>query len=190
VLVGWALVALGRDRPEGAARLLAAAEAVNRRIGVTPIGVERHEADLVAEAVRARLADLDGPARDAVEQLAVVPSAVERWLVDAVVPGGLAALAPAERRGVLTVSQARVAFRHELARRTVVDSMPAARRVACNQAVLTALLARPDDVDRSRIMHHAAEAGADDVIVRYGPSAAREAAAAGAVRAVGSPPGR
>ena len=55
ILVGAALVAVGRDRPEEAARLLAAAEAVHGRIGVTPIGAERHEADLVAEAVRARL---------------------------------------------------------------------------------------------------------------------------------------
>jgi len=55
ILVGAALVAVGRDRPEEAARLLAAAEAVHDRVGVTPIGVERHEADLVAEAVQARL---------------------------------------------------------------------------------------------------------------------------------------
>jgi tetratricopeptide (TPR) repeat protein len=55
ILVGAALVAVGRDRPEEAARLLAAAEAVHERIAVTPVGVERHEAGLVAEAVRARL---------------------------------------------------------------------------------------------------------------------------------------
>jgi hypothetical protein len=55
VLVGAALVAVGRDQPEEAARLLAAAEAVHARVGVTPIGAERHEAGLVAEAVRARL---------------------------------------------------------------------------------------------------------------------------------------
>jgi predicted ATPase len=55
ILVGAALVAVGRDRPEEAARLLAAAEAIQARIGITPIGAERHEADLVAEAARARL---------------------------------------------------------------------------------------------------------------------------------------
>jgi DNA-binding CsgD family transcriptional regulator/tetratricopeptide (TPR) repeat protein/energy-coupling factor transporter ATP-binding protein EcfA2 len=136
----------------------------------------------VAEAVGARLADLDAPTRDAVEQLAVVPSAAERWLVEAVVPGGLASLAAAERRGVLTVSPTRVAFPHELARRAVLDSMPTARRVACNQAVLAALLDRHDGVDLSRIVHHAAQAGAEDVIVQHGPAAAREAAAAGSHR--------
>lgn len=136
----------------------------------------------VAEVVRARLAGLDAPTRDAVEQLAVVPSAAERWLVEAVLPSGIGSLAAAEQRGVLTVSPTRVAFSHELARRAVVDSMPTARRVACNQAVLAALLARRDEVDLSRIIHHAAQAGAEDVIVRHGPAAAREAAAAGSHR--------
>jgi tetratricopeptide (TPR) repeat protein len=55
ILVGAALVAVGRDRPEEATRLLAAAEAVHDRIGVTPIGAERHEAALAAKVVRGRL---------------------------------------------------------------------------------------------------------------------------------------
>src|SRR5256886_8166735 len=79
----------------------------------------------ISAAVRARLRDLDAATLDSLEQLAVVPSAVERWLVDAVVPGGLAALAAAERRGVLTVAPSRIAFRHELMRRAIADSMPA-----------------------------------------------------------------
>jgi DNA-binding CsgD family transcriptional regulator/tetratricopeptide (TPR) repeat protein len=136
----------------------------------------------IAEAVRARLDNLDRPTRDALEQLAVVPSAVERWLVNATVPGGLTALAAAEQRGVLTVSPQRVAFRHELARRAVVDSMPAVARVTCNQAVLVALLDRSGGIDLSRILHHAVEVGDEEVIVRYGPAAAREAATAGSHR--------
>jgi predicted ATPase/DNA-binding SARP family transcriptional activator len=55
VLAGAALAAIGRGRPERAARLLAAAAATRERAGVTPIGAEAHEADLVAEAVAARL---------------------------------------------------------------------------------------------------------------------------------------
>ncbi len=60
--------------------------------------------------------------------------------------------------------------------------MPAIRRVACNQAVLAALLDRPDGVDLSRTLHHAAAAGDDTVVVRYGPAAAIEAVAAGSHR--------
>jgi predicted ATPase/DNA-binding SARP family transcriptional activator len=54
-LVGEALVALGRDRPEEAARLLAAAEAIRERTGFAAVGAERHEAELVDAAVGARL---------------------------------------------------------------------------------------------------------------------------------------
>ena len=55
VLAGAALAALGRSRPERAARLLAAAEATRERAGLVPFGAERHEAGLAAEAVRAAL---------------------------------------------------------------------------------------------------------------------------------------
>ena len=136
----------------------------------------------IADAVLARLGALDPASRDALEQLAVVPSTVERWLVETVVPGGLGALAAAERRGVLTVHPDRVAFRHELVRRSIVDSMPGARRVECNQSVLAALLDRPGGADLSRILHHAKEVGDEDVITRTGPAAAREASAAGSHR--------
>jgi len=133
----------------------------------------------VAEAVQARLSGLDATTRDALETLAVIPSAVERWLVELVVADGLAALASAERHGVLVVGRDRVAFRHELMRRTIVDAMPAGRRLACNRAVLGALLAPPSDVDISRIVHHAAEAGDVDTVLRFGRLAAKEAVAAG-----------
>ena len=68
----------------------------------------------VVDAVLARVRRLDPASQDALDQLAVVPSMVERWLVDALVAGGLAALAAAEERGLLAVSPASVAFRHEL----------------------------------------------------------------------------
>ncbi len=135
----------------------------------------------IADAVAARLATLDPATLEILESLAVVPSALPRWLVDALVPAGPAALAAAERRGLLAVTPSRVSFRHELARRAVVDSMPVARRVAANRGVLAAFLTRPG-TEVSRIMHHAVQAGDTDVIVRYGPIAAREASAAGAHR--------
>ena len=135
----------------------------------------------IADAVQARVARLDPAAREILERLAVVPSAVQRWLVEALVPAGPAALAPAEQRGLLAVTPSRVSFRHELARRAVVDSMPAARRVAANRSVLAALLARPG-IEVSRVVHHAAQAGDSEIILRYAPVAAREASAAGAHR--------
>ena len=135
----------------------------------------------VVDAVLARVRRLDPATQEALEQLAVVPSVVERWLVEVLVAGGLAALVAAEEHGLLTVSPASVAFRHELARRAVADSLAVARRVALHRRVLQALVGR-GDADLSRIVHHAAEAGDSDAIVRHGPAAARDAAGAGAHR--------
>jgi DNA-binding CsgD family transcriptional regulator/tetratricopeptide (TPR) repeat protein len=139
----------------------------------------------IADAVLARVRSLDLPVQDVLEQLAVVPSALDRWLVDALVPdtgpGRVAALTAAEQRGLLTVSTSRISFRHELTRRAIVGSLPAARLMALNQRVLAALVDQ-DGCDVARIVHHAAQAGDVDAIIRYGPAAARDAARAGAHR--------
>jgi len=139
----------------------------------------------VVDAVLGRVRHLDPPVQDVLEQLAVVPSALERWLVDILVPDGVpsraAALAAAEQRGLLTVSTRRISFRHELTRRAIADSLPSARLIALNQRVLAALAGR-GDADPAQIVHHAAQAGDAAAIVRYGPQAAREAASAGSHR--------
>ncbi|MFG2652172.1 ATP-binding protein [Streptomyces sp. NPDC048436] len=135
----------------------------------------------VVDAVLARLPGLDDTARDALEQLAVVPTAVERALADALLPYGVGQLTAAERRGLLVVTPERVVFRHEIIRRAIADSLPAARRIELNRKVLAVLVAQPGS-DFSRIVHHAAEAGDQDAIARYGPDAARDAARTGAHR--------
>jgi DNA-binding CsgD family transcriptional regulator/tetratricopeptide (TPR) repeat protein len=168
----------------------------------------------VVDAVLARLRGLDGGTRDVLEQLAVVPTAVERELLGVLLGGtasgdgagsdggaradgtrstgaptdptptricGAAALAAAEQHGMLTVSAERVAFRHELMRRAIADSLPAARLIDLNRRVLAALVARPG-ADRARIVHHAAQVGDEEAIARYGPDAARDAGQAGAHR--------
>ena len=139
----------------------------------------------IADAVLARVRSLDPSTQDVIEQLAVVPSALDRWLVDVLVPdtgpGRVAALTAAEQRGLLMVSTSRISFRHELTRRAIAGSLSAARLMALNQRVLAALVDH-DGYDVARIVHHAAQAGDVDAIVRYGPAAAREAARAGAHR--------
>jgi DNA-binding CsgD family transcriptional regulator/tetratricopeptide (TPR) repeat protein len=139
----------------------------------------------IADAVLARVRSLDPAIQDVLEQLAVVPSALDRWLVDALVPGpgpaAVAVLAAAEERGLLSVSTRKIAFRHELTRRAIAGAVPAARLVALNQRVLDALIDHGGS-DVARIVHHAAQAGDQDAIVRYGPAAGRDAAGAGAHR--------
>jgi predicted ATPase/DNA-binding SARP family transcriptional activator/tetratricopeptide (TPR) repeat protein len=70
VLVGHALVALGRARPERAALLLAAADATRDHAGVAPVGAERVETDLARRAAQDRLdPDADRSARAAGREL-------------------------------------------------------------------------------------------------------------------------
>ena len=135
----------------------------------------------IADAVLGRVRRLAPATRDALDQLAVVPSSLDRQLVEALLPAGLAGLAEAEQRGLLTVSPTAVAFRHELARRAIEGAVPVARRVELNRRVLQALTAR-QGADLSRIVHHAVAAGDVDAVVQYGPLAARDAAGAGAHR--------
>lgn len=149
----------------------------------------------VVDAVLARLQRLTPDVRDAVQRLAVAGRTVERWLAQALATArpcdlesgsagsatGLAALDPAEQQGLLVVSREGVAFRHELTRRAIVDSLPGARRLDMHGAVLAALVTHAGD-DPSRLAYHAVEAGDVDATVRYGLPAACAAAVAGAHR--------
>jgi DNA-binding CsgD family transcriptional regulator/tetratricopeptide (TPR) repeat protein len=139
----------------------------------------------IADAVLARVRRLDPATQDVLEQLAVVPAALERWLVDALAaglaPSVVAALAAAEQGGLLNVSPRRISFRHELTRRAIEGAVPAARLMALNQRVLDVLRERPE-ADVAQLVHHAAQAGDADAIAAYGPAAARDAARAGAHR--------
>ena len=135
----------------------------------------------VVDAVLARVHGLDLNTQAALEQLAVVPSIVDSWLLDALLGEGGTAVDVAERRGLLNVSRTQVGFHHELVRRTILGAISTTRRAELNRRVLAALLER-DGADLSRIMHHAAQAGDQDAIVRYGPQAARDAIRASAHR--------
>jgi len=132
----------------------------------------------VVDAVLARVRSLSPPAQTALDRLAVIPSGAEVDLLR-VLAGDLAPVAEAERAGVVEVRGDVVAFRHELARRAVAESLPASVRLELNADVLRALLTRPDR-DPFRVLHHAVEAGDDDAVIRHGEAAAREARRVGA----------
>jgi DNA-binding CsgD family transcriptional regulator/tetratricopeptide (TPR) repeat protein len=134
----------------------------------------------VVDAVLARVGALSPPAQTALDRLAVVPSGAEVGLLRDLVED-LAPVAEAERAGVVEVRDDVVAFRHELARRAVAESLPASLRLELNADVLRALRTR-SDFDPFRVLHHAVEAGDDDAVITHGPAAAREATRVGAHR--------
>jgi DNA-binding CsgD family transcriptional regulator/tetratricopeptide (TPR) repeat protein len=134
----------------------------------------------VVDAVLARVGALSPAAQTALDRLAVIPSGAEVSLLRVLV-GDLAPVAEAERAGVVEVHGDLVAFRHELARRAVVESLPVSVRLELNADVLRALLSSSDR-DPFRVLHHAVEAGDDAAVVAHGPAAAREARRVGAHR--------
>ncbi len=134
----------------------------------------------IRDVVLTRVLALPGATQRALEALSVVPTAAERWLVDAVVDGGAAVLDAAERAGLVVADAATVGFAHEIARRAVQSDLPAGTRVAVNAAVAAVLVEH--GAEPTRILHHAIEAGDGDAVLRHGPAAAREASRLGSHR--------
>ena len=134
----------------------------------------------VADAVLARLRRLSPGGRLAVEQLSVLPTAVDFELAETLL-GRLDALTEAEDIGILRVRTGGLVFRHELARRAVEQSLSGLRRRELQRAVVVALRQAPEP-QLARLVHHAIEAGDGATVSRYAPRAGREAVAAGSHR--------
>ena len=137
--------------------------------------------ETVREAVLGRIARLGHGERTLVEAASVARPHAEPELLERLAEGLLEALEGCLASGVLvTVGQA-VAFRHELARVVVEESLAPTRRLALHRATLAALEELdPDDVER--LAHHAEAAGDGEAVLRYAPLAAERAAVRGAHR--------
>jgi DNA-binding CsgD family transcriptional regulator/tetratricopeptide (TPR) repeat protein len=134
----------------------------------------------IVDAVLARVSSLDPNAQKALGRVAVVPRGIELDLLRRLVVD-LSPISEAERAGVVQVRGSVVAFRHELARRAVAQSLPAIERLQLNAEVLSVLL-DTEDADSFRILHHAVEAGDDTAVVTHGLVAAGVASRMGAHR--------
>ena len=151
-------------------------EVIGAGAGSTPLSVR--------DAVLARAARLSGPARNLLDTAAVVPGEAESWLLAAVDAAAMDGLDECVGSGMLTTSDGRVRFRHEIARLVIEQSLAPSRRAALNGRVLSVLEKEEDDGvgDAARLAHHAEAAGDGAAVLRYAPEAARMAAAVGAHR--------
>jgi class 3 adenylate cyclase/tetratricopeptide (TPR) repeat protein len=135
------------------------------------------------DAVLARAARLSPQAAVLLEAVAIAPPHVELWLLEALAGDGVAALDECLTSGMLGHSPSGVAFRHELARRAVEESLPPHRRLLLHRKALAALADPPTGApDLERLAHHAAAADDGAAVLRYAPAAAVRAAALGAHR--------
>ena len=137
----------------------------------------------VRDAVLARAFGLPSSSRDVLDLASVVPGLIERWLLEAVLAPEPDAISACIERGMLVSSPLGLAFRHELARQAVLETLGPEQRGALEHSVLEALEARPErQTLLSRLAHHADAAGDSEAVVRYAPAAAERAVAVGAHR--------
>ena len=138
----------------------------------------------VRDSVLARSARLSSEARTLLGAVAIVPPQVELWLLEKLAGAYLAALEECLNAGMLIEAAAdSVAFRHELARLAIEESIETRRRLSLHRAALAALAEPPEGLaDAARLAHHADAAGDADAVLRFAPAAAEQAAAVGAYR--------
>ena len=102
----------------------------------------------------------------------MIPLRAELWLLEQVVPAELDRLDVCLESGVIRADRDGVAFRHELARLAVEDSLAPHRRRALHETILAALAERSD---LSRLAYHAEEAGDVGAVLEYAPAAGEAA---------------
>jgi DNA-binding CsgD family transcriptional regulator len=141
----------------------------------------------VSDAVLARTARVSRAARDLLDTASVMPGNIESWMLEALHPGPRDSLHGSVDEciasGMLTAADGHVAFRHDIARLVIEESLPAGRRAMLHARALSVLQGNEDArPDWSRLAHHAEAAGDHAALLRYAPEAAKAAAAAGAHR--------
>ncbi|MGZ4194876.1 MAG: ATP-binding protein [Solirubrobacteraceae bacterium] len=133
----------------------------------------------VRDAVLARAARMSDEAMAVLEALAVAPPAAQIGVLEAIAGGDLQGLEECIGAGMVVPAQAGVAFRHELGRLVIEESMVPNRRVALHARALRAL---EGSSDFARLAHHAEAAGDGAAVLRFAAEAARRASAVGAHR--------
>lgn len=137
----------------------------------------------VREAVLARTARLSSAAAAIVDAASVAPPHVEPWLLERVCNGDIESLDECIAAGVLVTVDAGAAFRHELARIAVEETLNPTKRTALHRRILAALSETPGGaLDLARLAHHAEGAGDAGAVLRFAPAAAEHAESVGAHR--------
>ena len=137
----------------------------------------------VRDAVLARAARLSPGARGLLEAVAVVPRQAELWLLETLADEAFVHLDECLASGMLLTDRGSVAFRHELSRLAIEESVSPPRRVELHRRTLAALEALPAEMrDLARLAHHAEGSADAAAVLEFAPAAAARTAALGAHR--------
>jgi ATP/maltotriose-dependent transcriptional regulator MalT len=135
----------------------------------------------VRDAVLARAQRLPPAAQRVLSAAAVLGPRIELSLLATVSGEPPAAVDECVHHGVLVADGAVLAFRHELGRLAIEQTLSPGQRVALHAAALRALRAAGEPDDR-RLVHHAVGCGDGAAVLDHAPQAAARAARLGAHR--------
>jgi DNA-binding CsgD family transcriptional regulator len=133
------------------------------------------------DVVLARLAKLPPGARSLAELVSIVPGKAEAWLLEQAGVQDDASVESCLSIGMVRDESGSLAFRHDLARRALEDSLSQAQQKNLHARVLAILGKRPG-IAPARLAHHADGARNAVEVLRFAPAAAAHAAAVGAHR--------
>lgn len=134
----------------------------------------------IKELFTSKLNRLSGDGKEVVKLISVIPGKAEKWLVQKLVKN-LTLVDEILDLGILKSENDSFLFRHELARMAIEESLTESKRVEFNSRVLEVLVHEQNTEQfLSRIIHHASKAFNKDAIIKYAPSAAKQASIFGA----------
>lgn len=133
----------------------------------------------VRDAVLARAARLSPSARAVLEAAAVIGLRLEPWLLASIVGAESANIEECIAGGMLQVQGDNYAFRHELARQAILETISPERKLALHRMILSLLKDSPETRnDLARLANHAEGTKDVSAVLEYAPAAAHQAAAA------------
>ena len=132
----------------------------------------------VRDAVLARALRLAPASREIAELVSLIPGKAEAWLLDETLHPDEAGIEGCLDIGMIRGADGSLAFRHELARRALEDSIPLPRQKELHAKVL-AILSDRQGISSARLSHHADSARNGYEVLRHAPAAAAQAAAVG-----------
>ncbi len=138
----------------------------------------------VRDAVLSRIARLSLSGQAVVQAAAIIGPCAETPVLSAVAGTDIVALGECLHAGVLTASEAGLAFRHDIVRQAVLQSITPTQRLVLHRLTLEVLKTTAGlNRNLARLAHHAEAAADPAAILTFAPAAATVARDAGAHRA-------
>jgi DNA-binding CsgD family transcriptional regulator len=134
--------------------------------------------DNVKDSILSVYNRLNDKTKNAWQLLSVVPEGLELLKIES---SCQEAIADCMEKKILIIKNNKVVFKHELYRRTIEISLSPFKRIELNKKLLDVCLnSFEQDGEIERIVHHAKNANENELVVKYAPMAAKQAASVGA----------